>query len=174
MSDSTNELRTCSRCKSTILLKYFEINRKGQLYKLCNNCRNNKQVKDDKPIKEVKPYVKPEVIILEDGFRSLAEHLDLEVNALGEVRFKRSKKQPSGLKYGDKYDSWYIIFFTDGLGGDCKQISLFNLVAKCFIDNPNGYKFVQAKNGNNSNYKASNLEWVKSRRRKTKDDDIDY
>ncbi len=57
MSDSTNELRTCSRCKSTILLKYFEINRKGELYKLCNNCRNNK------PIKEVKPYVKPEVIV---------------------------------------------------------------------------------------------------------------
>ena len=51
MSDSTNELRTCSRCKSTILLKYFEINRKGELYKLCNNCRNNK------PIKDVKPYV---------------------------------------------------------------------------------------------------------------------
>ena len=44
MSSSTNELKTCSRCKSTILLKHFEINRKGEYFKLCNNCRSSKHV----------------------------------------------------------------------------------------------------------------------------------
>ena len=44
MSGSTNELKTCSRCKSTILLKHFEINRKGEYFKLCNNCRSSKHV----------------------------------------------------------------------------------------------------------------------------------
>ena len=43
MSDNANELKQCSRCHSTILLKYFEVNRKGELFKTCNNCRNNKK-----------------------------------------------------------------------------------------------------------------------------------
>ena len=33
------DLKTCSRCRCTILLKYFETNRKGQFFKTCNNCR---------------------------------------------------------------------------------------------------------------------------------------
>ena len=52
MSNSANELKQCSRCNSTILLKYFEVNRKGDLFKTCNNCRNGckkyyETVKDD-------------------------------------------------------------------------------------------------------------------------------
>ena len=43
---------------------------------------------------------------------------------------------------------------------------MFNLVAKCFVGNPNNYKFVQTINGDNSDFKASNLQWVKSRKRK--------
>ena len=34
------ELRKCSRCTSTIELKYFSISRKGDHYKCCDNCRN--------------------------------------------------------------------------------------------------------------------------------------
>ena len=41
----SEELKTCSRCHSTILLKYFSENRHGALYKLCNNCRNGKKKK---------------------------------------------------------------------------------------------------------------------------------
>ena len=37
------DLRTCSRCHSTKLEKYFSYNNKGELYKLCNNCRNKKR-----------------------------------------------------------------------------------------------------------------------------------
>jgi hypothetical protein len=39
MSGENCELKTCSRCRCTLLLKYFDTNRKGQLFKLCNNCR---------------------------------------------------------------------------------------------------------------------------------------
>ena len=38
MSDD-NKLRICSRCHSTKLESYFGINTKGELYKLCDNCR---------------------------------------------------------------------------------------------------------------------------------------
>ena len=34
------ELMRCSRCKCTILLEYFSINRKGEYYKTCDKCRN--------------------------------------------------------------------------------------------------------------------------------------
>ena len=36
MSDN-NKLRTCSRCHSTKLESYFGFNKKGELYKLCDN-----------------------------------------------------------------------------------------------------------------------------------------
>ena len=39
MSDNSN-FKKCSRCHSNILLDFFEKNRKGELYKTCNNCRN--------------------------------------------------------------------------------------------------------------------------------------
>ena len=33
------KLQKCSRCRSTILLKYFSINRQGKPYKTCMRCR---------------------------------------------------------------------------------------------------------------------------------------
>ena len=39
MSQQTPELKQCTRCHSNILLQYFELNRKGELFKSCNNCR---------------------------------------------------------------------------------------------------------------------------------------
>lgn len=38
-----NSLRTCSGCHSTKLEKYFGTNVKGELYKLCDNCRDRKR-----------------------------------------------------------------------------------------------------------------------------------
>ena len=35
-----NNLRKCSRCHATKLEEYFSTNTKGELYKLCDNCRN--------------------------------------------------------------------------------------------------------------------------------------
>ena len=39
MSENKN-LRKCSRCHATKLEEYFSKNTKGELYKLCDNCRN--------------------------------------------------------------------------------------------------------------------------------------
>ena len=39
MSNNANDLKQCTRCHSTILLKYFDTNRKGEYDKTCNNCR---------------------------------------------------------------------------------------------------------------------------------------
>ena len=39
LMNQTDTLKICSRCKSTILLKYFSKNRKGCYFKLCDNCR---------------------------------------------------------------------------------------------------------------------------------------
>ena len=48
MSEITPELKTCSRCHSTCTLEHFEMNRKGELFKLCNNCRNRgRQIKNE-------------------------------------------------------------------------------------------------------------------------------
>ena len=33
-----DQLKQCTRCHSTILLKYFDTNRKGELYKTCKSC----------------------------------------------------------------------------------------------------------------------------------------
>ena len=38
-----NNLRKCSRCKCTILVHNFSKNRKGELFKCCDNCKNNKK-----------------------------------------------------------------------------------------------------------------------------------
>ena len=43
------DLRKCSRCTSTIELKYFSISRKGDHYKCCDNCRNKLSEYNKKP-----------------------------------------------------------------------------------------------------------------------------
>jgi hypothetical protein len=53
-----NNLKTCSRCHSTILLSFFEKNRQGEHYKTCNNCRyinreNFKSYRDNNTEKEL-------------------------------------------------------------------------------------------------------------------------
>jgi len=44
-------LRTCSRCKSTIDESYFSINRKKELYKTCDTCRNRNKKTNNIEIK---------------------------------------------------------------------------------------------------------------------------
>ena len=48
MSDNANELKQCTRCHSTILLKYFDINRNGEYYKTCRNCLTRDTATDRK------------------------------------------------------------------------------------------------------------------------------
>ena len=46
MSEVKPELRQCSKCHSTCTLEHFEKNRKGEWFKLCNNCRKGKREYD--------------------------------------------------------------------------------------------------------------------------------
>ena len=55
MSDN-NKLRTCSRCHSTILERYFGINKKGELYKVWDNCRNKTNAVRTKKREEIKAF----------------------------------------------------------------------------------------------------------------------
>ena len=43
------ELRKCSRCTSTIEIKYFSVNRKGEYYKCCDNCRKKRNDAQQQP-----------------------------------------------------------------------------------------------------------------------------
>jgi hypothetical protein len=43
-----------------------------------------------------------------------------------------------------------------------KRHKVHRLVAKHFIDNPNGFRFVNHKDGNKHNSRAENLEWCTS------------
>ncbi len=54
MQESATDLRRCSKCKSTILLKYFETNRKGELYRTCNNCRKTNKIYQETHKEETK------------------------------------------------------------------------------------------------------------------------
>ena len=53
MSENKN-LRKCSRCHATKLEEYFSTNSKGELYKLCDNCRVKTKVWIENHIDTVK------------------------------------------------------------------------------------------------------------------------
>ena len=153
------ELKQCSRCHSTCTIEHYEKNRKGEWFKLCNNCRSKKRAQNHLSNTENE---------MEELFKQLPDFPDVECNAKGDVRWYRSKKLMTKY-YGNMYDSFYIKYY-DNMDKQ-KVISLFNLIGRLFVENPNNYKFIRAKDGNNSNYDASNLEWVKTRRRVKIDND---
>ena len=43
MNVDQNELHTCSRCHATLTTESFDYNRKGKLFRTCNNCRSTKK-----------------------------------------------------------------------------------------------------------------------------------
>ena len=45
MTEKTEELIKCSRCRTSKLKSDYDINSKGKLYKTCNNCRKSKTEK---------------------------------------------------------------------------------------------------------------------------------
>ena len=48
MTEVKPELRKCSRCHSTCTLDHYEKNRKGEWFKLCNNCRGKtREIKNE-------------------------------------------------------------------------------------------------------------------------------
>ena len=55
MTQESN-LRTCSRCHSTMLLEFYDKNRKGEYFKLCNNCRHKKKEYREENKEEISEY----------------------------------------------------------------------------------------------------------------------
>ena len=108
-------------------------------------------------------------------FRCLEGFEDIEANELGEVRWVRSKKKLkaySSSAFGG-FTSYYFKYYPDMSAKNQKCVSAFNLIARIFVPNPKNYKHVQTIDGNNANYRASNLEWVHIRRRRPTPDEED-
>ena len=38
-NENGEQLRKCSKCRCTLLIKYFKVNRKGDYTKTCDDCR---------------------------------------------------------------------------------------------------------------------------------------
>ena len=108
---------------------------------------------------------------MEYKYKTLEGFEEIEVNEMGEVIWTKSKR-PVPIYYNKVFNSYYVKYNNWDTDKN-KSISMFNLMAKLFVDNPNGYKYVQTINGDNSDYKASNLHWVKARRRKAKVEEDD-
>ena len=103
---------------------------------------------------------------MENEYRSLPDYPDVEANCYGDVRWKSGKSIK--VCYGSMYNAYYVrLYYSlhDTQQKD-KVVSMFNLIGKLFVESPHHYKFIRATNGDNSDYRASNLEWVKSRRKK--------
>lgn len=89
-----------------------------------------------------------------------------EVSNMGNVRNIRSGRNASGIYYltgksrvRDKARSMVRLLTVDGLW---KSFTVYSLVAKCFVDNPNEYKYINHKDFNIGNDRADNLEWVEN------------
>ncbi|WP_290095432.1 HNH endonuclease [Bacteroides acidifaciens] len=54
-------------------------------------------------------------------------------------------------------------YFRVTVGGRIKRDRVHRLVAKCFLPNPRNKEFVNHKDGNKQNNKATNLEWCTPR-----------
>ena len=70
----------------------------------------------------------------------------------------RNKKDTIMLGNKDK-KGYYHINMWDGVSKKCISKTIHYLVARAFVDNPNGYNVINHKDENPSNNLASNLEW---------------
>ena len=75
MSDVENkELRKCSDCRSTMLLQYFAVNKKGEHYKCCDNCRAKRKVQRSSPESKAKEAArKKKASSTPEGKKKIAE-----------------------------------------------------------------------------------------------------
>ncbi len=85
------------------------------------------------------------------------------ISNLGRVYSVKRKAPNNGMcgGYCLKHRKWqngyrFVALSNHGKG---KQFSVHRLVAKAFVDNPNGYDEVNHKDGDKSNNNAENLEW---------------
>lgn len=119
------ELKKCSRCRSEIELKYFGINRKGEPYKTCDNCRNKKKnVKVTQEENDNASTTTPDTV--EDDKYIIV--MDVETN--GFIKSRTEQPHATNLSLFPR-----IVQFSWGLyteNGKCKEI-------KNYIIKPDGW-----------------------------------
>ena len=106
---------------------------------------------------------------MSDEYKSLSELPEFEANINGHIRWTFNKKDCkiySSSIHGSDKQYYYVKSQRWWISPDGKQdvsISCLNLIARLYVPNPDGYKFVKTIDGDVSNYKADNMMWVKSR-----------
>ena len=107
-------LRKCTRCKSTIDISYFGMNRKKEPYKTCDNCRNKnkkiiKQTHTDTNVITIDDEIKNCVLQLlathstDQLDRVMAKHKSKHVLAHAEAKLKRTDTTFRDLSVDDVF-----------------------------------------------------------------------
>lgn len=94
-------------------------------------------------------------------WRQVREHLNYEVNSLGQIRHKKRKQILKPRSNNGGYQ--YVNFKVDGKN---VNFAVHRIVANAFIPNPNGYAEVNHKDYDKMNNCVENLEWVTSSQNK--------
>ena len=105
-------------------------------------------------------------------YKQLEGFEEIEANENGDIRFSLKHWKPHEKVFVSFKDgawkSYYVKYQTrDAQQKKDKSISCMNLIARLFVKNELNHHFAQPKDGDMKNYKASNIEWVKSRKHKT-------
>ena len=91
-------------------------------------------------------------------FKSLVGYEEIEANSDGQLRHVNHHWKAINI-YENSIGGYCTAHWHRG-PDDKRNISMFKLMASLFVDNPNNYTIIKANDGDNSNYKASNLQWI--------------
>lgn len=110
--------------------------------------------------KDIEGYENKYQVSNKGRIRFLAQEIKCAGKGGGIVTKKYKEKILNGTKLKNK-DNIYIILSKVVDGKQIKnRFMLGQLVAKAFVDNPNGYKYVKHLDGDQGNNNADNLQWV--------------
>lgn len=98
-----------------------------------------------------------------DGYYEVSDSGKVRSIALWSSRYKKviKRKCPFELKQETSRDGYKRVVLCQN--GKHYHFFVHRLVAELFVENPNGYKFVNHKDENTANNHADNLEWCTSK-----------
>ena len=142
----TGEVIKIWPCSKAIVDACLGFNRVG----ICKCCKNKQ--------KTHKGFAWSYSIVSIDG----EEWKNLETEKFGTIEIStHGRVKTKGYPvYGSQQDGYMRVYFTDKLTKKGHKLSVHRLVAKAFIPNPQCLPVVNHKDGNKSNNKLENLEWV--------------
>lgn len=96
-----------------------------------------------------------------EEWKIITEFPEYQISSTGRIKYpirKGKKPYKKRIAYGGKSGDGYKVF--EFRNNEYKRkIALHRIIAITFIDNPNGYKIVNHKDGNKTNNSIENLEW---------------